>query len=189
MIEITLPYYLTFIINTDDNNSECLISIDNIYNRIRKRFPDVIILTPIVSKDNLLIPIIYLIENKFTNLSYNEQIIFKYQIDYINSYLLTYKDYINIDLYNPYLLQINFNSYVYGIDSKYYIDYINYLKNWIIEYDKKLINKYNYNKIFLPPIITNKLEIIEDIPMPVFNSNIVKIKEEDIPMPIFNKLK
>jgi hypothetical protein len=141
MIPYIIPYQLR-IINFTCDNTISLISINNLYNRIRKIFPDVIILNT-----DLLIPIIFFSKFKFTNLSFYEKILFRKQIDYISLYLLTYTNDLYINTYNWFYIPINFNAYVHNINSKYYIDHINFIKNWIIKYDK------NIRKICTLPII------------------------------------
>jgi hypothetical protein len=89
MIPYIIPYQLR-IINFTCDNTISLISINNLYNRIRKIFPDVII----------LIPIIFFSKFKFTNLSFYEKILFRKQIDYISLYLLTYTNNLYINTYN-----------------------------------------------------------------------------------------
>ena len=180
MIQIILPYYLTFI-NFTYNNTENLVSLDNIHKKIRKQHPDYIILTPLIINNNLIIPIIIFYKFKFSSLSNDRQILFKQQINYINSYLLTYTNDINIDFTNNYFLQINFNYYVYNINSTFYQNYLYFINNWIIQYDEFNNYENNYNQIFTPPIITNLL----NIPIPLFKNN-KNINPKNIPIPLFN---
>jgi hypothetical protein len=106
MTQFIIPFQLKFI-NFTYNNNITLISIDNLYNIIRKRFPEIIILIPLIINNNLIIPIVLFSKYKYVNLSYYEQILFKKQINYISLYLLTYQN--NIDLYNYFFLPIFFN--------------------------------------------------------------------------------
>ena len=148
-MELTIiPYQIKIInftcnntINFTCNNTISLISINNLYNRIKKIFPDVIILIPIILNNELLIPIIFFSKFRFLNLSFHEQMLFKTQINYISLYLLTYKNDLYININNWFYLPIYFNAFVYNINSKYYIDHINFIKKWIIKYDKNIRNK------------------------------------------------